>query len=188
MVILSRHGDTVMTESCKRQNQKRYRTVFIPAVLYLFLFDSILFSYLFAIFVVFVLSFSYRIASLPLSSVLRIASFICFTYSLIKGAESFPCSAIMRTMALPTMTASASCAICAACSGVLIPNPMPAGISDAARMAVRMDLRSVRISERTRNLYTGRRDHYSCQHTVRLSPARTLCGCPSRFTSASTVY
>ena len=30
-------------------------------------------------------------------------------------------------------------------------------------------------------------DHYSCQHTIRLSPARTLCGCPSRFTSASTV-
>ena len=31
-------------------------------------------------------------------------------------------------------------------------------------------------------------DHYSCQHTIRLSPARTLCGCPSRFTPASTVY
>ena len=30
-------------------------------------------------------------------------------------------------------------------------------------------------------------DHFSCQHTIRLSPARTLCGCPSRFTSASTV-
>ena len=70
------------------------------------------------------------------------------TYSATYGTESLPCSAMILTMAEPTMAPSAKSVILLACSGVDIPNPIAQGMSvallTAATMSSRLELNDVR--------------------------------------------
>ncbi len=76
-------------------------------------------------------------------------SFIDFTYSYTYPGASAPCSAISRTMALPTMAPSERSAIFFACAGVEMPKPTAQGMDVFARTSFTIAPMSVVISLRT---------------------------------------